>query len=111
MPGECMDNFRAVYKILTQLEKDMDLPHPQIEKIDHTALGVSENRWMCYMEMMEDCGYIKGAFIMTDITGEKTCDCTNIQITLKGLEYLQENSIMRKLFYAARDIKSVTPGI
>ena len=49
-----MDNFRAVYKILTQLEKDMDLPHPQIEKIDHTALGVSENRWMCYMEMMED---------------------------------------------------------
>ena len=48
---------------------------------------------------------------MTDITGEKTCDCTDIQITLKGLEYLQENSIMRKLFYAARDIKSVTPGI
>ena len=106
-----MDNFKAVYKILTQLEKDMDKDEPDIEKIDATALCVSEKRWTHYIEMMNDCGYVKGVTGVTDITGEITMDCRQMRITLKGLEYLQENSIMKKLFYAAKNIKEITPGI
>lgn len=105
-----MDNFKAAYKILSQLEKDMDKPEPDIDKIDDEALCVSETRWIRYIEMMSDVGYIKGARIVRDITGDVSCDCSEMRITLKGLEYLQENSIMRKFYNAAKGIEEITPG-
>ena len=98
-----MDNFKAVYKILSQLEKDMDKPEPDIDQINHEVL------W--YIEMMSDVGYIKGARIVRDITGDENCDCSEMRITLRGLEYLQENSIMRKIYNAARGVKDITPGV
>lgn len=61
------------------------------------------------MEMMSDCGYIKGVEITRDITGDRNVDCRYIQITLKGLEYLQENSIMRKIYKAAAGISDLIP--
>ena len=48
-----MDNFKAVYTILTALEKCMDLPHANIEMFNAEALGVSEERWKKYIEMMD----------------------------------------------------------
>ena len=99
--GDIMDNFKAVYKILTALEKAMDLPEFDIAQIGPEALGVSAERWGRYIEMMQDVGYIKGADIKRDILGETTIRTKNIRITLKGLEYLQENSIMRKLYKAS----------
>lgn len=104
-----MDNFKAVYKILTALEKAMDLPEFEISQIGPQALGVSEERWARYIEMIADVGYIKGATITKNLLGETKVDAKNIRITLKGLEYLQENSVMRKLFNAAQGISSIIP--
>lgn len=42
---------------------------------------------------MADVGYIKGIRIVEDITGRTTVHCERLRITLKGLEYLQEDSI------------------
>ncbi len=36
-------------------------------------------------------------------------DARNIRITLKGLEYLQENSIMRKIYKTAKGIVDMVP--
>lgn len=104
-----MDNFKAVYRILSALEKAMDLPQFDIEQIGPAALGVSQERWCRYIEMMLDAGYIKGAEISRYITGETAVDARNIRITLKGLEYLQENSIMQKLYKAAKVLADVVP--
>ena len=49
--------------------------------------------------------------VSTNITGETIVECNNMRITLKGLEYLQENSIMRKIYNAAKGIKEITPGL
>lgn len=106
-----MDNFKAVYKILSQLEKDMDKESADVGKFDANALCVSEQRWMRYIEMTADAGYIKGVKIVEDITGTRNCDCSGIQITLKGLEYLQENSIMHRMYNAAQGIKDVIPMV
>lgn len=107
-----MDNFKAVYKILTELEKQMDSLHPDVDRFSHEALKISEARWAKYIEMMYDCGYIKGVeineFVEDDIP---YYDCSDIKITLKGLEYLQENTIMRKIYRSAKGIKEITPGL
>ena len=104
-----MDNFKAVYKILSVLEKSMDLEEVNMELIDHNALGVTKERWNRYIEMMLDVGYIKGASVKRDITGSMRVECSDMRITLKGLEYLQENSIMQRMYNAAKGIKEVIP--
>lgn len=48
---------------------------------------------------------------MRDLTGETEIEAPNIRITLKGLEYLQENSIMRKMYNFAKGVKEVSPEI
>lgn len=99
-----MDNFKAVYRILSALKKAMDLPGFDVQQIGQEALGATHERWCRYMEMMADVGYITGVEIQRFITGETSVDARDIQITLKGLEYLQENGIMRKLYKAAKGI-------
>lgn len=104
-----MDNFKAVYKILTALEKAMDLPEFDIMEVGPEKLGVSTERWCRYLEMMADVGYVKGVSFRRDILGETCVEAKNIRITLKGLEYLQENSVMRKLYNAAKGITEIIP--
>ncbi len=55
-----MNDFTAVYKIPTTLEKAMDYPEFDMSQIDHNALGVSRERWSRYIEMMNDVGYALG---------------------------------------------------
>lgn len=106
-----MDNFKAVYKILAALERAMDCPAFDIHDVGPDALGVSPERWARYIEMMADVGYIKGVSIKRDILCQTIIEAKEIRITLKGLEYLQENSIMRKIYNAAKGVKEITPGL
>lgn len=102
-----MDNFKAVYKILSTLEQAMDYPEFDMTPIDAKHLGVSQERWNRYIEMMSDVGYVKGAEIQEYVTGDVDVDVSDMRITLKGLEYLQENSIMQKLYRTAKGIKEL----
>lgn len=103
-----VDNFRMVYKILSALEAGMDLEAINSEEISAERLGITKERWNKYIEMMADVGYIKGIEIKQYLTGT-VIDAAGIQITLKGLEYLQENSIMRKMYNAAKGISEIIP--
>ncbi|MEG2080438.1 MAG: YjcQ family protein [Oscillospiraceae bacterium] len=104
-----MDNFKAVYKILRTLEKAMDYSEFSLEQISAEKLGISQERWARYLEMMLDVGYIKGVQIYIDITDEINVDNNGIRITLKGLEYLQENAIMQRLYKTAKGIVDLVP--
>ena len=104
-----MDNFKIIYKILSVLEKSMDLENVDIERISSNNLGISQQRWNKYMEMLLDAGYIIGVTIQKYVTGETNVDAEDIRITLKGLEYLSENSIMQKMYKAAKGITDLIP--
>lgn len=87
----------------------MDLPEFDIEHIGHKRLNISQERWSRYFEMMIDTGLIKGVLLSSDITGQTVIEDQGIRITLKGLEYLQENSFMKKAYKMAKGIKDVMP--
>ena len=105
------DNFTCIYKILRALERSLDYEEFDEEQISPQVLGITKNRWEKYMEMMSDAGYIKGIIITEYVTGEKIVKVENIAITIKGLEYLTENSIMQRIYKAAKGIKEITPGL
>ncbi len=47
-----MDNFKFIYKILSALEKSMDLEEYNLACISPETLNISEERWNKYMEML-----------------------------------------------------------
>ena len=104
-----MDNFKIIYKILSVLEKSMDLENVDIERISSGNLSISRQRWNKYMEMLLDAGYIKGVSIKKYTDGEMRVDIENIRITLKGLEYLSENSIMQRMYNVTKGITDLIP--
>lgn len=101
------DNFKAVYRILSSLEKQMDKPTVDESEFDNEQLGISKECWIKYIEMMQDVGYIKGCHIYRNMYEDIKCDISNIQITLKGLEYFQENSIMQRIYKNDKGIKEI----
>lgn len=101
------DNFKAVYRILSSLEEQLDKDQIDTDKFSYEQLGITEIRWLKYLEMMQDVGYIKGCMIQKNIYDEYMYDLSNVKITLKGLEYLQENSIMQRMYKAAKGIAEI----
>ena len=104
-----MDNFKIIYKILFTLERSMDLEKFNPDSISPEALKISDELWNKYMEMLLDAGYIKGVKIQKYVAGGSSVDIDDICITLKGLEYLSENSIMQRLYKAAKGITELVP--
>ena len=102
-----MDNFRVIYKILKYLEQAMDYDEPDLDRISATTLGISEQRWVAIMEMLAREGYIDGMTVERSTDGNVTISNPHPRITLRGLEYLQENSAMQKAARLAKGIAEI----
>ena len=103
-----MDNFKVIYKILRYLETMMDVSEPDMSPITAESLGLSQERWSNIMEMLIRNGYIEGAgakrYVRTPLV---ISNLERARITLKGLEYLQENSLMKKAANIAKGITEI----
>lgn len=104
-----MDNFSIIYRILRYLEKAMDYDEIDMDRISSTALKVSEQRWVAIMEMLTTEGYVEGMSVKRSLDGDVTISVSGPRITLKGLEYLQENSMMKKAANLAKGIADIIP--
>lgn len=104
-----MDNFRIIYKILRSLERSMDADEFNQDLIRADSLGISEPRWKKLMKMLVDEGYIDGVRMIQTNAGEIIIKLVSPCITLKGLEYLNENSLMRKAAAVAKGISDFIP--
>lgn len=92
-----MDNFETIYKILKILQKAMDFREFDKESISADALGLSIPKWNRLLAMLATNGYITGVYVVNTLG----CDYLNVflkqpEITLAGLEYLEENPLMQK---------------
>lgn len=92
-----MDNFKIIYKILRELEKNMGNENFSAETISAEKLNIPFEKWEQIFVIMQKEGYIKGLFLITDVsqnywhimqTGKPP------QITIKGLEYLANNEML-----------------
>lgn len=103
------DNFKIIYKILNTLEKALDFEEFDLKTISSDKLGISEARYRKYIEMLVDSGYIKGIRVYRDLLGDIQIEEDNVRITLKGLEYLCENTIMQRMYKLTKGIKDICP--
>jgi DNA-binding Lrp family transcriptional regulator len=104
-----MEEFRIIYRILRILKKSMDFEEFDREQISAEALGLSEPMWRRIMALLVKNGYIEGVKIIKcdqlDAPIIKYTGCP--EITMKGLEYLESNSMMKKAADLAKGIVDI----
>ena len=85
----------------------MDYPEFDINRLDPEALGTSLNRRNAILEMLLKKGYIDGIAIKKYVDKESILGLGNIKITVDGLEYLEDNSLMKKAANLAKGIAEI----
>ena len=104
--------FKTIYTLLNRLEKGLDYEDFDAEKeISPKALKITENRWNAYIKMLNDAGYITGVRIDDYINGEVDIDISEVSLTLQGLQYLAENTMMVRMWNAFKTVKEVKDAI
>ena len=94
------DYFVIVYKVLIYLygclKRKIVFSNEEFEAIAKD--GITEEYFEDILKMMNDEGYITG-YTQLKVWGGviTTNEYDNIKITQKGIEYLQENSLMQKV--------------
>ena len=86
-----------LYTGLNALESSLDCEVFEQEMINPNLYGISKPRMNHYLEMIQEAGYIDGVCIREFVDGTKSYDTDKIRITIKGLEYLSENSIIQQI--------------
>lgn len=100
-----MKEFQIIYRILKIFQKSMDLEEFDKENVSPKRLGLSEPKWCRIMAMLIREGYITGAETWNSADQNyPRVALTRPEITLKGLEYLEENSLMKKAANMAKGI-------
>ena len=108
-----MDNFYIIYKILKALEKALDYDEFDVSQISAERLGITFQRWEKLMIMLAKSGYVEGVIFdqCSSDYSPKLEQPIRPVITLKGLEYLSDNTLMKRAANAAKGIKDTIPGL
>lgn len=107
-----MDNFKCIYRILKALDDGMDFEEFDPERISPEVIGLSRERWEQLLIQLQKSGYVEGLNIRQYVRQiPHILPPINPRITLKGLEYLHENSIMQKMKAAAAGIVGISANL
>jgi hypothetical protein len=103
-----MEDFRVIYRILKHLQQSMDFE--EFDCAGFTAERFGTNQAL--LIQLQKSGYIDGLNIVRYIRQpERIEPPMEPHITLQGLEYLQENSLMKKAAAFAKGVKEIVPSI
>lgn len=106
------DYFVLVYRILTYLYACFKTgERPDTELFGPDALGIGNGYWTNIMESLWSEGYLAGVSFLPMAGGIQGVKLLNLKITQKGIEYLQENSMMGKVKAFLKEAKEIIPGI
>ena len=107
-----MEDFRIIYRILKHLQQSMDFEEFDYASFTAERFGTNPNRFQALLIQLQNAGYIEGLNIVQYIRQPEHIEPPmEPRITLQGLEYLQENSLMKKAAAFAKGVKEIDPGI
>lgn len=106
------DYFRLVFKLLTELYTALKAGERiDVAKLTDEAFKIPQTYWAEIMCNLLDDGYVKGYSVRRYLSGTTITGLEDIQITPKGIEYLKENNMMRKVFTYLKEIGELVPRI
>lgn len=90
--------YGIIWKILNSLDLALDLKDGIVPEEQFSAefFKISETRFLNYLIMLNDAGYIQNLEVKEFLT-KTTIDYSKVKITLEGIRFLVENSTMQKM--------------
>lgn len=105
------DFFVITYRILSYLYACFKAGEKaDLEMISPDALHISSGYWINIMECLSEKGYITGIVFPKAIGGLGGAKISNLKITMDGIEFLQENSSIKKAVDFLKTVKEIVPG-
>lgn len=90
------DMHIVIFRILSYIYSCMKLgEEPVATEYDFRALGIPEPYWVQVMCELVSHGFVSGVSVVSTTTG-KVVNCAKPRVTLDGVQYLMENSMMNK---------------
>lgn len=106
------DMFVVMYKIIAYLYDCMKKgDDPDIKQYGFTAMGVPEPYWNKVMKQLVDHGLIDGVSVITTGSGDIIVTPVDPTVTMEGVQFAQENSMMAKAAKFLKDAKASIPFI
>lgn len=110
--------FSTINRILKVLEHSMDDSSFNLDDFTAKKFGISENKFARILKLLIDDGYIEGVKVID--RGEPTVfdgadydrfkvSIGDIGITLKGLKYLAENTVLANVYKTVKSVKDIMP--
>jgi hypothetical protein len=106
-----MANFKLIYQILTLLDKYLDHEDPEWSKLSAEHFKVTEKRFAHIMLMLCEAGCIDGIESIHLGGNDYDFKLTSPHITLRGLEYFEENTMMKKACRLLKGVKEIAPRL
>ena len=97
--------FGDLLRILSRFEKNLD--NEEFDSSLFKDIKISKIRFRNYIEMLEEAGYIEGVEIREYINDEVSIDFDNARITIDGLKFLTENSMIAKTYKVVKEAAGV----
>ena len=100
---------RTMYRILKTLLKYAGRQDFTNELISAKKLGVSYEEWSYIMILLQKSGYVDGVVYTQDLSQRfpEIVSIDRVGITITGIEYVEENSTMRKVGEMLKDIGEI----
>lgn len=110
--------FCIMNRILKVLEHSMDDSSFNFDDFTAQKFGISDNKFARILKMLVEEGYIEGVKVID--RGEPTpfdgadygrfkVSVGDIGITLKGLQYLAENTVLANVYRTIKSVKDIIP--
>lgn len=107
------DYWVIVFKLLTYYYSMMKKGEPINEnEISASKFGISIPYLMDIYRNLFDDGYLTGSYVREDYgLPPEINDFESVRITSKGIEYLEDNSRMKKIYATLKELKEWVPGL
>jgi hypothetical protein len=97
-----MDEFKIIYQILEAIRTAPETSF-EAKNLCGELFGITDAEFEMIMKILNGSGYISGLKIVKTV-GKTQFVCDDVTITISGLEYLKENSVMQKIKRAEEGI-------
>lgn len=105
------DYFVIVYRLLSYFYACFQSgERPNIDEFSPDALGINNAYWCNIMDNLIYDGYIRGVENIETGVSINSIVVLKLKITSKGIEYLQNNSVMGKAKEVLKTLKDTVPG-
>ena len=81
------------------------------ETLNLEKLVISERRLILMLEQLKEKNYITGISLNHSISGHIKIGFNNPRLTLDGLDFLENNSSMKKAYKMLKEAKEWIPGL